>query len=213
MEKLAQAVGAFAPEAYRPAISEAARRELVRKSLHMLIAFVPWIATQFGTAVAMALLAAGTLVYSYAESMRIAGRNVAIISWVTQIASRPRDHGHFVLGPVTLAIGAMLALLLYPAPAASIAIYALAFGDSAASLVGATAGTIRPRFLLGKSIEGSMMCFAAVFSVTALLTRDGLTALIIATVATVLEALPINDLDNVLLPTGVGLVATLAMAL
>jgi phytol kinase len=211
MEKLLQTVAVVAPTIREPGISEAAKRELVRKSLHMLIALVPSIANAIGTAAAMMLLAAGTLVYSYAESLRLSGRNVVLISWVTQIASRPRDRGRFVLGPITLAIGAMLALLLYPAPAATIAIYALAFGDSAASLVGSTAGTVRPRFLFGKSLEGSMMCFAAVFSVSALATGNGLTALIIALAATVLEALPTNDLDNILLPAGVGLIASVVM--
>jgi dolichol kinase len=45
----------------------------------------------------------------------------------------------------------MLSLLLYPDPAASIAIYALAFGDGLASLVGKLVGRIRPASLWGRS--------------------------------------------------------------
>ena len=60
---------------------------------------------------------------------------MAVVSGLTVAAARPGDAG-FVLGPATLGLGAMLALLLYPLPASAIAIYALAFGDAAASVVG-----------------------------------------------------------------------------
>lgn len=210
MEKLLEAVGLPTGANARPLLSPIARREIIRKSLHMLIALVPAIATQFGTAFALTLLAGGTLVYSYSEVLRVSGFNVLIISRVTLIASRPRDRGRFVLGPVTLATGAMLALLLYPAPAATIAIYALAFGDSFAALVGSTVGTIRPRFLAGKSLEGSAACFVAVFAATTAITANALVSVVVAVVATIVEALPTDDLDNMLLPTVVGLVATVA---
>jgi len=137
------------------------RTEVLRKSIHFMIAMVPSLAmiSKMGT---LALLALGVLVYSYAETLRLSGVVVPLISPITSMASRMRDQGRFVLGPVTLGVGAMLALLLYPAPAASIAIYALAFGDGLASLVGTLVGRIRPSFLMGKSLEGSLSCFVAV---------------------------------------------------
>ena len=182
------------------------RGELVRKSLHMLIAFVPSIATMGGVGPTLALLATGVLFYAGAEYVRLQGGSIGFITTLTVVASRPRDWGRFVLGPVTLGVGAMLALLLYPAPAAFLAIYALAFGDGLASVVGKLFGSIE--IVGGKTVEGSLACFVAVFAVAIGLTRHFGAAVLIAGTATVLELLPASDMDNVVLPIGVGLMAT-----
>lgn len=187
------------------------RGELVRKSLHMLIAFVPSITTVTGVLPALAILGLGVLFYTGAEYARLHGRSVVLVSAVTVIASRPRDRGRFVAGPVTLGIGAMLALLLYPAPAAFLAIYALAFGDGIASLVGRAFG--RVRIAPGTTFEGSLACFVAVFAAGLAVTGDTATALVVAAVATVLEAVPSDDMDNIIMPVGVGLVATFLLGL
>ncbi len=187
------------------------RGELVRKSIHMLIAFVPGIATLAGVMPTLAILGVGVLAYASAEYARIHGRRVVLISSLTVLASRPRDRGRFVLGPVTLGVGAMLALLLYPAPAAFIAIYALAFGDGIASLVGKAIG--RTKILPGSTLEGSFACFLAVFAVSFAMTDSFSIGLAVALAATVLEALPTDDMDNIILPVGVGLLSTILLAL
>lgn len=186
------------------------RGEIVRKSLHMLIALVPGIATVTGVLPALGMLGLGVLAYTSAEYYRLQGGSVAVVSVLTVIASRPRDRGRFVVGPVTLGIGAMLALLLYPAPAAFLAIYALAFGDGIASLVGRAFGTIR--ITRGTTLEGSFACLLAVFAAATVLTGDVAVSLTIAVAATILEALPADDMDNIILPVGVGLLATLLLA-
>ena len=185
------------------------RGELVRKSLHMLIAFVPSIAATAGVETALVLLSLGTLVFAVSEYLRLNGHTVAVITPLTILASRGRDPGQFVLGPVTLAVGAMLALLIYPATAAALAIYALAFGDGIASLFGRAFG--QTKIVAGKTVEGSLACFAAVWFATLLVTGRVEIAFAIAAVATVLEVLPTDDLDNVILPVGVGLVATILL--
>jgi len=185
------------------------RGELVRKSLHMLIALVPSIATLAGVGPTLAILTTGVLFYAGAEYVRLQGGSIGIITTLTIVASRPRDWGRFVLGPVTLGIGAMLALLLYPAPAAFLAIYALAFGDGLASVIGKLFGSVE--IIGGKTVEGSLACFVAVFAVTIGLTRHFGTAVLIAGTATILELLPSDDMDNIILPIGVGLMATLLL--
>lgn len=179
------------------------RTEILRKSIHFLIALVPTMAmiSKTGTLV---LLASGVLVYSYAETLRLSGIMVPVISQITSMAARKRDMGHFVLGPVTLGIGALLALLLYPAPVASIAIYALAFGDGLASLVGKLVGTIRPSFLMGKSVEGSLACFVAVFFLSYRVSGSITVSTVAAFAATLIEVFPLKDFDNILMPIGVG---------
>ncbi|MBA7473293.1 MAG: phosphatidate cytidylyltransferase [Spirochaeta sp.] len=188
-------------------ISEQVQIELIRKSLHLLISLVPLLAAM-DKELTMLLLAAGTLFYAFAEQLRLTGSPVFIISSLTVSASRYRDRAHFVLGPVTLGIGAMLALLLYPAAAAAIAIYALAFGDSVASLMGKLIGGLRIPFTSGKTAAGSLSCFLAVLWVTFRVTGSAEISLIIAITATLLEALPSGDLDNLFLPVGTGMVAT-----
>ena len=101
--------------------------------------------------------------------------------------------------------------MLYPSPAASIAIYALAFGDGFASLIGKLFGKRRPRFLQGKSIEGSAACFIAVFFSAYAVSFRYSVALTAALTAAVVEALPLEDYDNIALPLSVGLAVQLAL--
>lgn len=184
------------------------KTEVIRKSIHFLIALSPSMAA-ISRPFTMSLLIMGTLVYTYMEIARLAGVDIPLISSLTTMASRSRDKGHFVLGPVTLGLGASLALLLYPDPAASIGIYALAFGDGFASLVGKMFGRIRPAFLLGKSIEGSAACFTAVFFTAYHVSYNYQTALLAAITTTLVEALPLNDYDNLVIPLSVGFIVHL----
>jgi dolichol kinase len=192
---------------------EGIRSEMVRKSLHLLIALVPSLATLFGPYMTLVLLAAGTLFYTTAESLRLRGVNVLLISRVTVLASRSRGHAGFELGPVTLGLGAMLSLFLYPAPAAAIAVYALAFGDGFAGLGGKILGLTPIPELGGKTLEGSTICYVAVFLAAFSVTRDPGASVVIAASATALEAMPLKDFDNLALPLGTGLVATGLLAM
>jgi dolichol kinase len=186
------------------------KTELIRKSIHFSIALSPLMAALSRPATVL-ILAAGTLGYAWMESLRLAGIQVPFVSSVTRMASRDRDRGCFVMGPVTLGLGALLALLLYPSPAASIAIYALAFGDGFASLVGKFFGRLRPPVLCGKSVEGSLACFTAVLVSAFQVSRDFRIALAAAFTATLVEALPLEDYDNLALPVTVGMAVSLAL--
>ncbi|QQO11283.1 phosphatidate cytidylyltransferase [Breznakiella homolactica] len=186
------------------------KTELIRKSIHLLIALTPTMAA-INRPVTVLLLMLGTVSYAFMEHLRLSGVHIPVISSVTAMASRSRDQGRFVLGPVTLGLGALLALLLYPSPAAAIAIYALAFGDGLASLIGKIFGSIRPAFLMGKSVEGSLACFTAVFFAAYHISADFRIAFFAAITAALVEALPLNDYDNIALPLSVGFVVQLLM--
>jgi len=191
-----------------PARSEL-KTELVRKSIHFLISLTPLMASVNKTAT-IAILMIGTLGYTLMECLRLSGVKVPVISSLTSMASRPRDFGRFVMGPVTLGLGALLALLLYPSNAAAIAIYALAFGDGIASLIGKFFGKTRPSFLFGKSLEGSIACFAVVLMSAYAVSGNVQVAIIAAFTAMIVEALPLEDYDNVTIPITVGLVVQIA---
>jgi dolichol kinase len=199
--KTLSGIGGFFP--VLPDVQEF-RTEIVRKSLHFLIALSPSIAS-LNRPLTVIILSIGVLLYTIMENMRLTGIEIPLVSYLTAMASRPRDKGRFVLGPVTLGLGTLLSLLLYPSPVASIAIYALAFGDGFASLVGKFFGHLRPSVMMGKSIEGSSACFLAVFISTYVFSHHFETASIAALVATLVEALPLEDYDNLALPMAVGL--------
>jgi len=185
------------------------RTEIVRKTIHFLIALTPSLAAINKMATA-ALLITGILGYTLMEYLRLSGVKIPIISSITSMASRQRDIGNFVMGPITLGLGALLALLLYPSNAAAIAIYALAFGDGLASLVGKFFGKWRPAFLSGKSVEGSLACFAAVLISAYAVSGNLHIACVAAFTAMVVEALPLEDYDNIAIPVTVGLAVQFA---
>jgi phytol kinase len=195
-----------------PSIPVGIRGEAVRKALHLLIALVPSLAA-LSVPFTLALLAFGTLFYALAETSRRNGHPVILVSRLTLIASRAADRKRFVLGPITLGLGAMISLMLYPEPAASIAIYALAFGDGFASLVGRLVPGPRIPFVRGKSVMGSLACFTAVFVSSIPLVRTPAEAALIGFTATALEAVPSGDFDNLLVPVGTGLVAAALLGL
>ncbi len=186
--------------------------ELVRKLLHFLIALVPLLVT-ISKDFTLMLLTTGTLFYIIVERLRLQGITVFFISNITVVASRNRDVGRFVLGPVTLALGAILALLIYPEPAARIAIYALAFGDGFASLIGKIVRGIKIPFTRGKTFAGSFACFVSVFLITWRILGSFWKAFCVALVATALEALPTGDFDNLIIPIGVGFFTSLLIGI
>ncbi|MDR2101691.1 MAG: phosphatidate cytidylyltransferase [Treponema sp.] len=187
------------------------KAEFIRKSIHFLIALSPVMAAA-NRPVTVGLLMLGTLGYAVMETLRFRGMRVPVISSLTSMASRPKDKDRFVLGPVTLGLGALLALLLYPDPAASIAIYALAFGDGFASLIGKLFGRLRPAFLGDKSLEGSLACFTAIFFAAYGVSPNYRVAFWAALTGTLMEALPLGDYDNIILPVTVGLIVQIIEA-
>jgi len=189
--------------------TEELQKELLRKSIHMTIAVVPALAQLVGVNFALALLAAGTMFYTYSEFLRARGTEVYFVGKITAAAARGRDQGKFVLGPITLGLGAMMALMLYPNPAAAVAIYALAFGDGLSSLAGKLFGTLEIPFTGGKTLEGSATCLTAVFLSTVAVTGLPRESLALAGIAASVELLPSKDADNLILPMVVGAVAVL----
>ena len=193
-------------------LSAELKTEIIRKLIHFLIGLIPLMAS-INRLFTLIFLLIGTLIFTICEILRCKGIKVPVISALTHIASRPRDRGRFVLAPITLGMGAFLSLVFFSLPVASIAIYALAFGDGFASLAGKLFGRLRPPFLFGKSIEGSLVCFTAVFFTSCLVLCDIRIMLVSALAAMLAESLPLGDFDNIVMPLAVGLAVQLAMTL
>ncbi|UTY24820.1 diacylglycerol/polyprenol kinase family protein [Treponema denticola] len=174
-------------------------KETFRKTIHLCTALVPLFARYFfyPTVIALSII---TCLYTVFEILRLKGYQIFMVSSITGFAARERDRGKFVLGPVTLSIGVISALLIFPFKEASIGIMALALGDGLASLVGKFFGRQHLNISKDKTIAGSAACFTAVFISTLAISRSFIKSFFIAAIATGTEALPLKDFDNILIP-------------
>lgn len=183
-------------------------KEFFRKAIHISSSFVPVFA-HVGYELTVLSLSLITVAYILCERRRMSGSPIPYVSRVTAFASRRRDEGRFVLGPVTMALGVLFALLLFPPNSARVAIFALAFGDGIASLAGKLYGRIKIPGARGKTLEGSAACFLAVYASTVTVLHNPLQAFVIALAAMLIEMLPLKDYDNILIPLAIGSLATM----
>lgn len=186
-------------------------KEVFRKSLHMCSCFIPLLIYHTNKTLILFLLSFVLLLYLTSEVLRLKKVDVPFVSHITKIASRKRDENKVVLGPITLVTGIILALILFPLKNASIGIYALAFGDGMASLCGKLFGKVYIPFTNGKTIEGSLSCFMAVFISSFCVTQDILASFILAFFTMAIELIPINDIDNVVIPFFTSLLSLLLL--
>ena len=178
-------------------------KEFFRKSIHICSSFVPFF-LKLAYWPVIVLLCLAIVVYTISELLRARGINIPLISKVTEIAARKRDENHFVLGPVTLSLGILIAALILPLDCARVGIFSLAFGDGLASLMGKLFGKITIPGAHGKTAAGSLTCFFAVFVSTFCCCKNCLLSLIIALCAMFIEILPLSDFDNLIIPPAIG---------
>lgn len=178
------------------------KKEIFRKSIHICSAFVPTFLGIADTPVVVLLILAVCL-YSVCEILRLKGVQIPFISKITETAARKRDENKFVLGPVTLVIGILIAAILLPLEYARVGIYALAFGDGFASLIGKLFGRVSIPGAKGKTAAGSLACFFAVFISTFCCSGNCLVSLLVGCAAMLIEVLPIADLDNIIIPISI----------
>lgn len=179
------------------------QKEVFRKSIHICTGIVPFLLRLWKVPTLCLLFAAGVL-YCVCEAFRIKGHTVPVVSAVTAAASRERDGNKFVKGPVTLVAGVILCALLYRYEFATAGIFALAFGDGFASLAGKAIGRIEVPLTGGKTAEGSLACFTAVFVSSFFVLHDTSLCIVLGLAATLIEALPLKDFDNICIPVVIG---------
>lgn len=178
-------------------------KELFRKSIHICSSFVPFF-LKLAYWPVMVLLVIAVIVYSISEFLRARNIELPIISKVTEIAARKRDENRFVLGPVTLVCGILLAAFFLPLDFARVGIFALSFGDGLASLSGKLFGKITIPGAHGKTVAGSLTCFLAVFISTFACSGNCFISIVVATAAMFIEVLPLADFDNLIIPISIG---------
>lgn len=178
-------------------------KEIFRKSIHLCSAFIPLFLHYLYWPVMIAL-AVVLIFYCVSEALRLNGINIPVISTITNVAARKRDENHFVLGPVTLTVGILLTAFIWDEIPYTVGIFALAFGDGLASLSGKLFGRIIIPFTKGKTVAGSLTCFAAIFISCFCVTKSSLIAIIVASSGMIIELLPIKDIDNIMIPVILG---------
>ena len=178
-------------------------KEFFRKIIHLCSAIIPFLLDKFYWQVIIALFIVVSL-FVLSEIIRLEGFKVPLISKITEFASRERDENKIVLGPISLVFGIITAAILLPYDAMRVGIYALAFGDGLASLVGKMFGKTKIPFTNGKTIAGSLACFCAVILSTFYVSRNLIISFIIALFAMLVEMLPLEDLDNIVIPISIG---------
>ncbi|MCR5386530.1 MAG: phosphatidate cytidylyltransferase [Treponema sp.] len=185
-------------------------KEIFRKSIHLCTAFIPLLLNHFYWTIEILLMLA-VAGFSLSEILRLKGIEVPVVSDITKVAARKRDEGRFVLGPVTLVLGIIVSSLIFPRQAYTIGIASLAFGDGLASLCGKLFGRIHIPFTEGKTVAGSLSCFFAIFVCSYVICRNVYASLLIALLGMIIEVFPLHDLDNFLIPLGIGYAAKILL--
>lgn len=179
------------------------KKEAFRKSIHMMSSFAPLFAHFTSPALTIFCLSVMAMMYSIFEFFRCNGRRVMFFSRIVELANRKESQTHFSLGPITLSLGIIASLYLFPLYVATIAIFSLSFGDGLASLAGKMFG--RDKFIFeGKTIAGSIGCFVATFIAELAFTHSVVFSFCVAFFTTIIELIPLKDFDNVVIPISIG---------
>ncbi|MFO1463692.1 MAG: hypothetical protein U1F66_07925 [bacterium] len=149
------------------------------------------------------LLAIVCGLYYFAELRRISEKPpLPVIGYLSERLTRSP---HMDLAPIFLAVGLGIASHFLPLRAAFAGALLACLCDTFAALIGMTFGRTRI-FFLKKTYLGTLAFFlSAIVALIPLLGMEG--ALVTAAVASVIEALSIEGVDNLLLPILGGVVA------
>ncbi|HHT9132713.1 MAG TPA: diacylglycerol/polyprenol kinase family protein [Candidatus Tripitaka californicus] len=176
--------------------------------VHVWAGAVPFLANiAFFTTINFLVLL--VVLYTLSEVGRLNGRLVPLLGPVTTACIRKEERRGFITGPITMAIGVIMSLLLFPAQVALAVIWILAFADTAATLVGKTWKGRPLPYNRSKSVMGSLAFFLVAY-LCSLLCLSPMSALPVALTASILESLPLKD-DNISTPLGSGAVLMFLM--
>jgi dolichol kinase len=191
-----------------------ARREAVRKALHLAVAVVP-VVYSLGAGRTMLLwsLAAFGGVALVIEASRLSNSTFSVAFGRTfGSLSRPHEE-HSITGATWLLLSCFVAVLVLSRQSAIAAMWCGTVGDPAATIVGRSWTMLRPPDGIGgtrKTIAGSAACAAASFAgVWPLAHCSPAAAAVIALAAAVAERLPVDLDDNIRVVAAAGIAARL----
>ena len=181
--------------------------EILRKGLHALgCVWAVW--GYFWPRLVVSGLSFFCVLYILHEIFRLRGRGLGAIERLGNLTRRQRERRSPALGPVALAAGIIICFLVFDARLASAAVLAACGCDCAAGVVGTLWGRHALPFIPRKTVEGTLAGFGVAF-VACLPVVGILRGLVAAAVAAIVEALPLEDLDNIAVPVAVACVLAL----
>jgi dolichol kinase len=171
-----------------------------RLIVHASAVLVPVLAELSSKTLVVAVLALVTVGYTISEALRLRGISLPLITSFTLRMSKGQEFVGYVARPVSLALGVILALLIFPKNIAYASIVIVGIGDPVAAYVG---GKFGRRRIGRKSLEGFMTGSIAAFLATLLVVPPVLGA--VGSIAGMLiELAGILD-DNFTMPVGAGI--------
>lgn len=190
--------------------SPPSKNDIIREIIHASGFFVPVLAGLIGIYNVALIISVVSVLYFISELARINRIDLPLISVITRNAALPAERYDFATAPLYFAIGILITLMFFPAPVNGAAIAIFTLGDSAASLFGGLISNKPLPFNKGKTLEGSLAGFFFAFLAGSLFVSPFL-ALIGATIAMIIESLPLPVNDNILMPLFTGLALMLAL--
>ena len=175
------------------------RNDILRETIHGSGVLVPVLCSIIGIFATALLITSVAAVYTVSELMRIDGKNLPLVSTVTRHAASQTELYEFTAAPLYFAIGILLTILFFQAPASSAAIAIFALGDSAASIFGSLIPAKPLPLNKGKTWGGSIAGFLFAFLAGTFFVPP-VFALAGAAVAIVVEWVPLPVNDNVIMP-------------
>ena len=178
----------------------------LRKLVHLSALLVPILTEVTSKTLVLTVMCVITIVYTLEELLRLKGRRLPIITSFTLRMSRPEETARFIIRPIYLAVGIILALVLFPTRIAYASICIVAVGDPVAAYVGRKVGRTPVR--KKKTLEGLAAGFMASFLLASLIVYP-VVALVGSAGAILMELLDIPD-DNLTMPIAAGALMMLA---
>jgi dolichol kinase len=183
--------------------------EFKRKAVHLLALAIPigvWFVPRNRALFILALLGGIWVLGDVLRFVLPAWKNK--VERLFDAIIRDREKEKPPAGSSYLWLSAFLSVLLFPKPVAVLSLSFLILGDTAAALAGSRWG--RTTFFSGKSLEGSLACWAVCLAAGTLLPLvPWWTTLIGATAAALTELAPLRVDDNLTIPLVSGGLMTL----
>jgi phosphoserine phosphatase len=184
------------------------RNDVLREVMHASGFFMPVIAALVGVPIVATFIILLLGLYLTSEYLRTEGKKMPLINNITRRAASQNELYQLVLAPVYFAVGILLTLVIFPAPANGAAIAIFALGDSTASIFGRYFARTSLPFNKDKSLEGSAAGFLFAFLAGSVFISP-VFAVVGAAIAMFIEYLPLPVNDNLLIPLSTGLALTL----
>lgn len=181
----------------------------LRRIVHLSALLVPILVELTSKVLILELLSLITIVFTLEEVLRLRGRHLPLITQFTLRMSRSEERGRFIVRPIYLAVGIILALLLFPRIISYASIAIGAVGDTVAAYVGGRYG--HKHLMRRKTLEGSIAGLIASL-LSAYLLVSPLVALVGSAGATLMEVIDIPN-DNLTMPIAAGALMTLTTTL